>query len=279
MTALTGERAKRIESVAYDYAAREVEAVPVCNLCGGRELTVVASRDRYGYPATCVRCDHCGLLFLTPRLTAAEYGAFYESVYRPLVSAYHGRLIDARTVQDDQRGYADELVGFLRDQLAAPPASVLDIGGSTGIVAGAVCDAFGAHAVVLDPSPDELEVAAQAGHETVTGFAEDYDSGDRRFDLVLLCQTIDHLLDVTATLAAIRRVLAPTGCAFIDVLDVELAVERAGSLEGAVKIDHPFYLDDHTARAFFERADLRVVADRLSADGHRGYLLAPGVAG
>jgi SAM-dependent methyltransferase len=278
LTTVTTERAQRIQAVGYDYAAREVEPVPVCNLCGGRNLSVATTRDRYGYPATSVRCDDCGLLFLSPRLTAAEYGAFYESVYRPLVSAFHGRLIDAHTVQDDQRGYADDLVEFLRASLPAPPTSVLDIGGSTGLVAGAVCRAFDAHAVVLDPAPDELEVAAQAGHETVTGFAEDYDPGERRFDLVLLCQTIDHLLDVAGTLAAIRRVLAPTGFAFIDVLDVELAAERAGSLEGAVKIDHPFYLDDRTARAFFATADLDVRAARLSADGHRGYILAPGGA-
>ena len=59
-------------------------------------------------------CRRCGLGFLSPRLTAAEYGAFYEDVYRPLVSAFHGRRIDAETVQDDQRGYAAELVELLR---------------------------------------------------------------------------------------------------------------------------------------------------------------------
>ena len=49
---------------------------------------------------------------------------------------------------------------------------------------------------MLDPAPDELEVAAAAGMETIAGFAEDFDPGERRWDLVLLCQTIDHLLDV-----------------------------------------------------------------------------------
>ena len=100
-----------------------------------REL---AKRDRYGYPASLWICRRCGLGFLSPRLTAAEYGAFYADVYRPLVSAFHGRRIDAETVQDDQRAYAAELVEFLRVNLPAAPASVLDVGGSTGIVAGAV---------------------------------------------------------------------------------------------------------------------------------------------
>ena len=142
-------------------------------------------------------CRRCGLGFLSPRLTAAEYGAFYEDVYRPLVSAYHGRRIDAETVQVDQRGYADELVELpAARRCARRPASVLDVGGSTGLVAGAVRDAFGSEATVLDPAPDELAVAAAAGMETIAGFAEDFDPGERRWDLVLLCQTIDHLLDV-----------------------------------------------------------------------------------
>ena len=35
-----------------------------------------------------------------------------------------------------------------------PPRTVLDVGGSTGVVAGAVRDAFGVTATVLDPAPD-----------------------------------------------------------------------------------------------------------------------------
>ena len=100
--------------IAYDYDAREKEAVTACNLCGATDFAELSRRDRYGYDATLLMCRRCGLGFLSPRLTAAEYGRFYEDVYRPLVSAYHGRRIDAETVQDDQRGYAAELVEFLR---------------------------------------------------------------------------------------------------------------------------------------------------------------------
>jgi SAM-dependent methyltransferase len=145
-------------------------------------------------------CARCGLFFLSPRLTDREYIEFYARFYRPLVSAYHGRLIDARTVQDEQRAYATELVDFLRAHLTTPPRSVLDVGGSTGVVARIVQDAFGSTATVLDPSPDELAVAASAGLETIGGFAEDLASGERRWELVLLCQTIDHLLDVRSIL-------------------------------------------------------------------------------
>jgi SAM-dependent methyltransferase len=191
------------------------------------------------------------------------------------VSAYHGRRIDAETVQVDQRGYAAELVDFLRETLPGAPSTVLDVGGSTGVIAAALRDAFGAEGTVLDPAPDELDVAAAAGLETIAGFAEDFDPGGRRWDLVLLCQTIDHLLDVSATLGSLRRLVADCGHVFVDVLDLLIVARRNGSLEEAVKIDHPYYLTRDTALAYFRRAGFVSIAERLSGDGHWGFVLAP----
>jgi 2-polyprenyl-3-methyl-5-hydroxy-6-metoxy-1,4-benzoquinol methylase len=272
---MSEERAARIAAVGFDYEQSDHEDVGACNLCGSSETVVVSERDRYGYPAVLRLCTRCGLGFLSPRLTAAEYGRFYEDVYRPLVSAYHGRRIDAETVQVDQHAYAQQLVDFLQEHLPAPPATVIDVGGSTGIVAGAVRDVFGCEATVLDPAPDELDVAAAAGMETISGFAEDFDPGGRRWELVLLCQTIDHLLDVRATLESMRRMTAADGHAFVDVLDLLIAARNQGTVEGAAKIDHPYYLTHGTATAFFRRAGYEPVAERLSEDGHWGFLLRP----
>ena len=65
--------------------------------------------------------------------------------------------------------------------------------------------------------------------ETIAGFAEDYDPGERRWDLVLLCQTIDHLLDVRGTLESMRRMTADDGHAFVDVLDLLIAARKQGT--------------------------------------------------
>jgi 2-polyprenyl-3-methyl-5-hydroxy-6-metoxy-1,4-benzoquinol methylase len=258
----------------YDYDAREKEEVERCNLCGGTDFATLSRRDRYGYDQPLLMCRRCGLGFLSPRLTAAEYGRFYEDVYRPLVSAHHGRRIDAETVQVDQRAYTDDLVAWLRERLPSPPRSVLDVGGSTGIVAAGMRDAFGSDPTVLDPAPDELEVAAAAGMETIAGFAEDYDPGERRWDLVLLCQTIDHLLDVRSTLESMRRMTAADGHAFVDELDLLIAARKKGT-EGAAKIDHPYYFTHETALAFFASVGYEAVAEKLSHDGHWGFLLRP----
>jgi SAM-dependent methyltransferase len=268
-------RATRIAALGFDPTTLATERVAACNLCGSERHVEVARRDRYGYPTRSVVCSRCGLGFLSPRPSADAYGRFYESVYRPLVSAYHGRRIDAQTVQEEQRGYAADLVGFLSLTLPTAPRTVLDVGGSTGVVAEAMRAAFGAAATVLDPAPDELAVAAAAGMETIAGFVETVDLGGRRFDLVLVCQTIDHLLDPAATLAAVRSWLSPNGCAFVDVVDVRCVSLRHGSIEEAIKVDHPYYLTRETAIAYFDRAGLEVLAETLSDNGHWGFVLAP----
>lgn len=269
-------RAERINALGYDYASQPSVSVTRCNLCAtvGHEVEV-ARRDRYGYPARLVVCRACGLGWLSPRMTAQAYARFYDGVYRPLVSAFHGRRIDAETIQLEQREYALQLAGFLQPALVSDPRAIIDVGGSTGVVAAVLAAQFGAAATVLDPAPDELAVAAATGVETIAGLAEDFDPGDRRWDLVLLCQTIDHLLDIDRTLVALRRMTAPDGRAFVDILDAELMRGRAGSIEDVVKIDHPYYLTRESAVAFFTRAGFAVRAERETSDGHRGFVLAP----
>ena len=270
--------AERIAALGYDYAAAPKEPAGSCNLCaaGGESVIPLAERDRYGYPARLVVCGRCGLGWLSPRMTAAAYGAFYASVYRPLVSAFHGRRIDAATVQTQQREYATELATFLVPRLGPAPRTILDVGGSTGVVAGVLAGELGARATVVDPAPDELAVARSAGMETIPGFAEELDPGQRRWELVLLCQTIDHLLDVQSTLTALRRMTAAVGHAFVDILDVDLALRAERQIERVVKIDHPHYLGRPTATAFFALAGYRILGERVTGDGHRGFLLAPG---
>lgn len=271
---------ERVAALGYDYGARASLRPAGCNLCEARDHAIeIAERDRYGYPATFVVCRRCGLGYLCPRLNATQYAHFYSEVYRPLVSAYHGRRIDAETVQLEQRDYAAGLADFLLPLLPSSPRTILDVGGSTGVVASVLAARCNARATVLDPSPDELAVARATGIETIAGLVEDFDPGERSWDLVLLCQTIDHLLDVRGTLAALRRMTAAGGRAFVDIVDVDVLVGRTGDIERAVKIDHPYYLTRSTAAALFALTGFSIVAERLTEDGHRGFVLARGPIG
>ena len=49
----------------------------------------------------------------------------------------------------------------------------------------------------------------------MTGFIEEVDLGDRQFQIVLMCQAIDHLLDIKGALEAVRRLIAADGLFFV----------------------------------------------------------------
>ena len=261
------DRKTRIEALGFDYARQPKDAVETCNLCGGTRFVGLTRQDRYGYPAEATVCGGCGLVFLNPRMTPAAYGRFYEAVYRPLVSAYHGRLIDAHTVQVEQREYAADRAALVRPFLQGSRLkTMLDIGGSTGVVASHFAQAFGLTGTLIDPAPLEVAQARQFGLETITGLVEAHDFGDRRFDLVLICQTVDHLLDVAGTLRRVRGLLSERGLLFIDIVDFRAVYLRNWSIEGAIKIDHPYYLTQDTMTAYLRCAGFEIARADYAAD-------------
>ena len=270
-------RAERIALVGYDYAARQKEFVRTCNLCGSEAWTTLTHRDRFEFLASATACMTCGLTILNPRMTAAEYSKFYDGVYRPLVSAFHGRRIDAVTIQAEQRVYAEEIDRTIGPYLTGRQGDrFLDVGGSTGVVASYFAARHGLRATVIDPAPAELAQAASSSLEVIRGFIEDWDPAGARFGIVGMFQTIDHLLDVAATLRKIRTVLDDDGLFVVDVIDFRAAYLRNWRVEAAVKIDHPYSLVQQTAEAYLARAGFRVVRKAYSADHlHVLYVCRP----
>ena len=85
------------------------DAVQACNLCGSqsRDWSLISTRDRANYPATSVICNRCGLIFITPRMSAEQYADFYASgQYRQTVEIVTGRPYD----EDVMRAAVAELM-------------------------------------------------------------------------------------------------------------------------------------------------------------------------
>ncbi|HKC54636.1 MAG TPA: methyltransferase domain-containing protein, partial [Vicinamibacterales bacterium] len=170
--------------------------------------------------------------------------------------------------------------GFVRPFMAKTTRkTLLDIGGSTGVVAAHFVKEFGLQGTLIDPAPLEVEEARRLGLETVTGLIEEHDFGRRRFDAVIICQTVDHLLDVAGTLTRVRELLAGEGLLFIDIVDFRAAYLRNWSVEDAVKIDHPYYLTEQTMVAYLRRSGFEALRSDYAADHlHVSYVCRPGAA-
>src|SRR5690606_9758779 len=136
----------------------------------------------------------------------------------------------------------------------------------TGVVAHAFVRRFGLEATVIDPAPLEAAAAQALGLETIEGLIEEVDLGGRRCDVVIICQTVDHLLDVAGTLRRTRELLSATGLLFVDIVDLRAAYLRNWSVEEAVKIDHPYYFTESTMTAYLRRTGFEVLRTDYASD-------------
>lgn len=254
--------------MTFNYSTEPKETVGACNLCGwGDQFLPYASRDRYGLAVTSVKCPFCGLVFLNPRMTAAAYAEFYRSgVYRELLSEFYGRPITAESIETEQQAYAERLIRVLEPIIAVRSVyHLLDIGGSTGVVAKALAKHFELDATVIEPSEAEAKRAEARGLTVFRGALEEYQPDGKRFELVTLCQTVDHLLDITGALLKVRGLLRDGGLFFLDIVDYH--VPEARGREAAIKVDHPFYLEAKTLNAYLYTVGLNPLVTTPSSDG------------
>ena len=116
--------------------------------------------------------------------------------------------------------------------------------------------------MVLEPAAPEADAAEARGLAVLRGTLEEMPvSGTDEpllgtFDVVLLCQTVDHLLDVSGSLRKLRGMLKPGGLLFMDFVH-----------DGPLKIDHPYYLDWGTALLFMKQAGFQPIRTTPDVDG------------
>jgi 2-polyprenyl-3-methyl-5-hydroxy-6-metoxy-1,4-benzoquinol methylase len=246
----------------FDYAAFATEAVDTCALCGAADAVPIIQGDRSGFPATAVMCRRCSLIWLNPRMPADQYARFYaEGTYREIVAELRGKPQDFERLKKSQEEYAAAVINII-EQLGAPPSfsTLLDVGGSTGVVASAIAKRFGWRATVVDPATSELEYAASLGCETEYGIAESWEQADRTWDVVGLFQTVDHLLSPEAVLRKLRSCLAPSGWLIVDIVEIRAMLKAVNTPSDAIKIDHPYSWSVPTMAAMLAKVGLHVAA-------------------
>ncbi len=258
------QRRERCRKVVDSLSGSQRQLVTRCNACGSEHNAVVAYSDRYGFPLRTAMCTACGLLYMMDRFTQDGYSDFYrEGDYRKITSAFAGSVATIEDLQADQSQYAKNLTRFLDGRLPdRKNVRLLDVGGSSGEVALELVNRLGVDGTVLDPSQEEIEAARRHGLKGVVGSAETWDT-DERFDMVMMCRTIEHLFDLRATMQKIRRLLTPGGLFYCDFLDYMELCRMTGHPQTVSKVDHCYWLTMDTAPALFRAMGFEVISLHL----------------
>jgi 2-polyprenyl-3-methyl-5-hydroxy-6-metoxy-1,4-benzoquinol methylase len=207
-------------------AAPAESMAPPCLACGSRESSLWARATDGEYRATdemfrYLRCAACGVLFIdpVPRSRLAEiYPSNYYSFANPSDSLVQRikRRLDAR------------LFRRLLRRVSGKSLSVLDVGGGAGWELSWLRDLDPRirSTQVVDLDPGAEQTARANGHDYFCGRVEDF-ATDKKFDLVLLLNLIEHVEDPGAVLRKMRALLSPDGLLLIktpntDSLDARL---------------------------------------------------------
>ncbi len=188
-----------------------------CNLCGSSSSTLLfTSSDQVfgrGEEFGIVKCDACDLVYLSPRPTADEMGAYYPPEYQEEIR----KLIDRmRSNALLQKGLA--MLRKRRSPPDSPPGRVLDIGCSFGDYL-LYLQARGWTVEGIEKDPDAARHAKDSGLAVYAGDAADVlpTLPAERFDIVTLWQVLEHMVDPLGCLQEVHRILRPGGMVMLEV--------------------------------------------------------------
>jgi predicted RNA methylase len=163
-----------------------------------------------------VACEQCGFCFNDTRCTREDYDRYYRDVSKyadPRLSSGAGAS------PEDTRRLADTAEA-IQDFTDSTSTSILDIGcGAGGLLDGLATLGFKT-LVGMDPASACAAEVTRRGHRGVVGTLDDHPlGGDPLFGGIVLSHVLEHVRDVPAALASVRRLLAPDGWLYVEVPD------------------------------------------------------------
>ncbi|MGB0152177.1 MAG: class I SAM-dependent methyltransferase [Candidatus Poseidoniaceae archaeon] len=231
-----------------------------CSLCGRSDTTRLSSRGQNNDPANVVLCQHDGFVYLSPRMDAAGYAAYYAQSYEEEYRVEHGD----DTIRPVYRQVTDRLAPHLSDA----PITALSVGAGLGSILHLLKDQHPALAcAAIEPTPGaQRHLREVKGFDVIAGDIEsDWDEGrEGHYDVIIMRHVLEHLLDITSSLDRIRTTLSDEGVAYIAVPDM---MHPSGSLRHSwYRTPHVVYFAATTLRHFLARSGLEVLD--MVEEGH-----------
>ncbi len=222
------------------------EKITHCPLCQHEKSNLFDRRKFRGQTVENRLCANCGLVFQSPRMTAAELEAFYTHEYRQVYQGDEGPTPKDLFVQN---GRADSLLAFLAAQKITP-RRYLDIGASSGILVQRFAEHFDCAAEGIEPGEAYRAYAQKNG---LTMYADLQDVNEKGFDLISMAHVLEHIPDPVAYLASLRgEVLTPLGVILIEVPNLYA--------HDSFEIAHMTSFSAHTLREVLKQAGYEVIA-------------------
>ena len=179
-----------------------------------------------------VACRHCGLCFADRTPSQESFDRYYS-----VMSKYEapGRAPDER---DPSWRRLLEVVPFI-ERAALRDQSILEIGCASGQLLHLLAQRGFSRLRGMDPSPTCARIARECyGLAVETGTFSSLKPPERQADCVVLIGVLEHVCDLSQTLATVRALLPTGGRAFITVPDASRYVEGVDAPFQEFSVEH-----------------------------------------
>ena len=211
------------------YSPPEATEFPQCPVCGVSSSGLeVGTRGRFNMNVRNIACDHCALVYQSPRPTREAMAESYATGYRehygdvgyPTASGGSARPGDAEFETAMDAWHRMQASNACRLGETKAGDRVLEIGCRHGRTLAMMNELVGIEAYGIEPGLAEAEKARVAGIDCFAGTIEDYDPGELRFDQIQSFHVLEHLHDPLGALIRMRNWLKPGGHMVIEVPNV-----------------------------------------------------------
>ena len=186
-----------------------------CLLCGSEQNEIFSRVESFGFPLVYYQCEDCGLIYQSLGANQAADPAFYSETYRQIYQSTQEPTLKDLWVQEHRAMF---LVGVLHTVNITPPARILDIGASTGVLLTAFKDAFGGEVIGVEPGDAYREHAEGRGIRMFASVEKLLESSPGKFDLISMIHVLEHLPDPVGMLKTIRmELLKDSGVLLLEV--------------------------------------------------------------
>lgn len=186
----------------------------LCPICSNSKITVLST-----YPGDFLicdelnRCDNCDITFASPLPDQSTLEYYYKSgSYTTLNQSVNEEAFIAFSYKLSLSRY--ELIEKFAKSLPRP-GLILDIGAGKAIMGKALKDRWGS--CTYDVVEPDTEISESYGDWVDDIYTEIHEAPKRKYDLVVMNQVLEHVIDPVTFIEAASDLLNQNGFLYIDV--------------------------------------------------------------